>query len=114
MLVSNPGPLPCESEACSFATVRRYPFSAFRSQIGGCRRRGRLPSFAPVVVKLSSRTLPLVPIRPGAQKASSANFGLGGSEKLAAPSNREDAPDGDTSGYAPYHTRGAGNAARVR
>ena len=33
MLVSNQRPLPCESEACSFATVRRYPISAFPSQI---------------------------------------------------------------------------------
>jgi hypothetical protein len=33
MLVSNQRPLPCESEAWSFAIVRRYPISAFSSRI---------------------------------------------------------------------------------
>jgi hypothetical protein len=33
MLGSNQRPLPCESEACSFAMVRRYPVPAFLSLI---------------------------------------------------------------------------------
>ena len=54
MLGSNQRPLPCESEACSFAMVRHYPIFAFPSLIARYPRRGRPPSFAPVVVKLSS------------------------------------------------------------
>ena len=54
MLVSNQRPLPCESEACSFAIVRRYPISVFLGLITQCLRRGRSLSSAPVVVKLSS------------------------------------------------------------
>jgi hypothetical protein len=54
MLGSNQRPLPCESGPCSFATVRRYPISAFLSLITRCLRRGRSLSSAPVVVKLSS------------------------------------------------------------
>ena len=33
MLGSNQRPLPCESEPCSFAEVRRYPIFAFPSLI---------------------------------------------------------------------------------
>ena len=54
MLVSNQRPLPCESGACWFAIVRRYPISAFLSLITQCLRCGRSLSYAPVVVKLSS------------------------------------------------------------
>ncbi len=54
MLGSNHRPLPCESEAYSFAMVRRYPISAFLSPITQCLGRGRSLSSAPVVVKLSS------------------------------------------------------------
>jgi hypothetical protein len=54
MLGSNQRPLPCESEACSFATVRRHPIPAFLSQLSRYVYRGRSPTFAPVVVKLSS------------------------------------------------------------
>src|SRR5215213_9201205 len=54
MLGSNQRPLPCEGEACSFAVVRHYPIFAFSSLIARYSRRGRPPSFAPVVVKLSS------------------------------------------------------------
>jgi hypothetical protein len=68
MLGSNQRPLPCESGSCSFATVRRYPVSAFLSLIARYRRRERPPSFAPVVVKLSSRNLPLNFIHPRAFK----------------------------------------------
>jgi hypothetical protein len=65
MLGSNQRPLPCESEAWSFAMVRPYPISAFLSLITRCLRRGRSQSFTPVVVKLSSdRRLPKLLIYP--------------------------------------------------
>ncbi len=54
MLGSNQRPLPCESEACSFATVRHHLISAFLSQMARYLRRRCSPPFAPVVVKLSS------------------------------------------------------------
>src|SRR5215210_5594180 len=54
MLGSNQRPLPCESEACWFAVVRRCPISAFLSPITRCLGRRRSLSSAPVVVKLSS------------------------------------------------------------
>src|SRR5215213_3338049 len=62
MLGSNQRPLPCESEACSFATVRRYPISAFLSWMAQYPHRGCSLPFAPVVVKLSSdHGLPTTP-----------------------------------------------------
>jgi hypothetical protein len=54
MLVSNQRPLPCESEPRSFATVRRHPIPAFLSRLSRYFYRGRSPTCAPVVVKLSS------------------------------------------------------------
>src|SRR5687768_8231307 len=54
MLGSNQRPLPCESEACLFATVRPHPISASLSRLSRYFYRGRSPAFAPVVVKLSS------------------------------------------------------------
>ena len=54
MLVWNQQPLPCESGACSFATVRRYPVSAFLGRMARCPHRGCSLPFAPVVVKVSS------------------------------------------------------------
>ena len=62
MLGSNQRPLPCESEACSFATVRRYSISAFLSWKARYPHRGCSLPFAPVVVKLSSdHGLPTTP-----------------------------------------------------
>src|SRR3712207_7139302 len=43
-----------ESGPCLFATVRRHPISVFLSLKARYSRHGRSPSFAPVVVKLSS------------------------------------------------------------
>jgi hypothetical protein len=54
MLVSNQRPLPCESEACSFAIIRCSPIPAFLSRLSRYVYRGRSSTFAPVVVKLSS------------------------------------------------------------
>jgi len=54
MLVSNQRPLPCESEACSFAIVRCYAIPAFLSRLSRYVYRERSSTFAPVVVKLSS------------------------------------------------------------
>ena len=65
MLASNQRPLPCESEACSFARVRRHPIPAFLSRLSRYFYRGRSPTFAPVVVKLSSgHRLPKLPRIP--------------------------------------------------
>jgi hypothetical protein len=46
MLVSNQRPLPCESEACSFAIVRCYPIPAFLSRLSRHVYRGRSSTFA--------------------------------------------------------------------
>ena len=84
MLVSNQRPLPCESEACSFATVRHHPISAFLSRLSRYVYRERSSTFAPVVVKLSSdHRLPKLWIfptfmHPSAWKDCSANFVLRG------------------------------------
>ena len=65
MLGSNQRPLPCESEACSFATVRHHPISAFLSRLSRYVYRGRSSTLAPVVVKLSSDyRLPKLPRIP--------------------------------------------------
>ncbi len=62
MLGSNQRPLSCEGEASSFATIRRYPLSAFLSWMTRYPHRGYSLLFAPVVVKLSSdHGLPTTP-----------------------------------------------------
>ena len=64
MPVSNQRPLPCESEACSFAIVRCYLIPAFLSRLSRYVCRGRSSTFAPVVVKWSSEhRLPKLLIR---------------------------------------------------
>ncbi len=73
MLVSNQRPLPCESEACSFAIVRRYLIPPFLSRLSRHVYRERSSTFAPVVVRLSSeRRLPkfdsLLPLYTGVRE----------------------------------------------
>jgi hypothetical protein len=70
--------------------LRWYPVSAFLSQKGRYRRRGRPPSFAPVVVKLSSRTLPLNLYPP---KLARTGFCEGGDEQGPPVDERGVAPE---------------------